>query len=476
MDLSVILVFPTLSYVRKKDFALPPLGISYLAAHLKRERPEVSVHLVDLEVKDWNFDRCVSHILSYDPDIVGISVMTPFLMVSLELIRGIKQREPRVKTLLGGPHITATGAEIYSMDIPVKPDYLVFGEGEDTLVDIVDNINDESSVIKGALRQLKGGEVVGRPQGRGHIRDLDSLPILDFGMLNVSDYTVVQSKRRNSLSLMASRGCPYNCSFCDVSITQGKRLRLRSPEHIIEEIKLNFDKYGITNYYFKDSTFTIKRDWVIRICEIMQQNNLRVTWSCNTRAGLVDDELLNIMRKAGCVLMAFGFESADDEVLRAMNKMTSHKMYYDAVEKCRKNGIEVYGFFMVGNFEEDIHKARKTLNFALHEDLAWASFSPVAAYPGTELYDRAIKSGVLKDPKWYTGKKGESFFSLVIGVGGLEHPEFPIDQQIKFIKAANRRFYMRFKWLRKMLPFFLDVNYVLKVLPFSLKFLRFVSR
>jgi radical SAM superfamily enzyme YgiQ (UPF0313 family) len=472
MPLRILLIFPPFSFSKKKNFALPPLGILYLASFLKQKRPEFDVELLDLETTAWDAETTISNIINLKPDVVGFSVMSPYVRNTMSLVEGIKKNVPSIKIVLGGPHISATKDELFHLNYKFMPDYLVCGEGEEILLNILDSLHEKDLEIEGAIRTTSQGKIVGRP-GRKFIHDLNSLPIIDFGLLDISNYSTVQAISGHSVSLMASRGCPFSCSFCDVFVTQGKKLRLRSPEHIISEIELNLRKYKIMDYYFKDSTFTLNRKWVIRLCENILASGLRITWSCNTRADLIDEELLAIMSKAGCKLIAFGFESADDEVLAKMNKKTSYEIYHGAIEQCQKHGIKVYGFFMIGNFGESIEKAQKTLDFALKENINWASFSPVTAYPGTELYQTAIREGVLKNPKWYLESPGESFVSLVIGAGGLELPGFPIHEQTNFLKMANRKFYLRLKWVVKMLPFFLNPVYLKKILPFIPKFLKF---
>jgi len=474
MSKTVLLVFPTMSFGSKKDFALPPLGILYLASYLKENRPDVDVHLMDLETNDWDISTCLDKIIEYDPDLVGITVMTPYLLNVMQMLQGLKEKKSSVKVALGGPHITATRGEVFTLDYTHKPDFLVLGEGEETLIDIVDRL-DEDTPVTGTLRLSSTGEIIGEPSSRGFIMDLDQLPIIDFGLIGTSNYSVVQSKDRHSLSLMASRGCPYNCSFCDVSITQGKKLRLRSPDHIIKEIEFNVNKYGITDYYFKDSTFTINKNWVSQLCELILKKNLKITWTCNSRPELLTDDLLSLMKKSGCKLIAFGFESADDDVLRAMNKKNSHDIYAPVIRMCRNHGIMIYGFFLIGNFEETPEKAQKTLDFSINQPISWASFSTVVAYPGTDLYQKALETGVLKNPKWYLESQGESFVSNVVGVGGLEHPDFPIEEQTMFMKLATKKFYFRVSWIFRMLPYFLNPIYIIKIASFALKFMKFTS-
>lgn len=251
--LKVVLCFLPERFGRGKIFSLPPLGILNIATYLKSTNIDVSV--IDAFVKGWDLSKIVNYISRLKPDILGISTLTPQVYSAIKLVHEIKKHTD-AKVCVGGPHVTATKGELFNYcDI----DFIIRGEGESSFYKLCHALQTEDySNIKGLLYK-KNGEIV-ENAGFEMINDINSLPFPDLSLLDWRDYSILDGVSKYATSIMSSRGCPYSCLFCEVALVQGKKLRLRQPENICEEIEYDHNMFGIREFVFKDSTFTVKKD------------------------------------------------------------------------------------------------------------------------------------------------------------------------------------------------------------------------
>jgi radical SAM superfamily enzyme YgiQ (UPF0313 family) len=230
--------------------------------------------------------------------------------------------------------------------------------------------------------------------------ELDELPSVDYDMVDIKKYSIPTMAGRYVLSMMLSRGCPFKCTFCDAPITMGTKLRFWTMDRIIKDIRFYKEKYGVTNFVFKDSTFTAKKKWAFEFCQRLIDEKLDIKWRCNTRANLVPAPLLDLMAKAGCYVINFGVESGDVEVLKRIEKEVDLEEVVDAFDRCRKLGIRTYATFLMGNPGETDVTAKRTLEFAKRIRPSLCMFFVSTAYPGTPMYDDALAAGEVT-PRWW---------------------------------------------------------------------------
>ena len=282
--------------------------------------------------------------------------------------------------------------------------------------------------------------------GRPFIPDLDVLPSIDYDMVDISRYIIPTMKGKYVISMMLSRGCPFKCTFCDAPITMGKKIRGWSNDRAIADIKRYVEKYDCHNFVFKDSTFTANKKWAESFCDDLIASGVKIKWRCNTRVNLVPPQLLEKMKKAGCYVINFGVESGDPQILKNIKKEVSIDAIYDAHRRCRKVGIRTYATFLMGSPGETDESAAATIRVACGIRPNLAMFFVCTAYPGTGMYEDALKLGLV-EPRWWATQGWDpsknSAFQVRWGwtaKGALKIPGFDAE---KWQKKATRAFYLR---------------------------------
>lgn len=240
--------------------------------------------------------------------------------------------------------------------------------------------------------------------------------------------------------LLAMRGCPGRCTFCYRSFRG--ILRKRSAASILKEIEILQRDYGIKEVAFYDDTFTMFRDVVQEFCQTVIDKKIDITWSCFTRVDCVNEELLKLMKRAGCHLILFGVESADEQILKNVNKRISLKQAKDIVKLARKIGIETRASFMFGNQGETEETIKKTIDFSIELDPDEAQFNIATPYPGTEFFDWAKKNGYIKSLNW----NDYSYSNVVLELPGLSREKLQ-----HYYELAHRKFYFRPKLILRRL-------------------------
>jgi anaerobic magnesium-protoporphyrin IX monomethyl ester cyclase len=219
--------------------------------------------------------------------------------------------------------------------------------------------------------------------------DINLAPFPARHLLDNSLYFSFISKYKNFSCFLTSRGCPYKCIFCE----QGsKPFRARTPKNVVDELEICVNEQGIRELDFFDSSFTIRKDRVIAICDEIQRRKLDIVWAARTRVDCINDDVLRAMRSAGCTRIYYGIESGNREVLATLKKSTSFEMYRDVIRRTRANDIHSFGYFMVGNPYEDDATVRQTIRLALSLDLDYAQFSKVTPMPATEMYTLLLEA------------------------------------------------------------------------------------
>jgi len=364
-----------------------PLGIMYLGAVLENEG--YNVRLLDSckSITNGNpYNEVVlENFRKFKPDVVGISALTPIYPLAKEIAANIKNIDD-VPILIGGAHPSALPDETLADE---NVDIVVRGEGEATIVELIEKLENGKSLedVKG-ISFKNGGKIVHNPL-RPLIKDLDSIPFPARHLLPMDDY--------KTMTMMTSRGCPYNCIYCFK--IDGPNFRARSPENVVSEIEEIIEKYGNRKIYFHDDLFTFNAQRVMDICALLIKRGVDAKFVCESRVNTVSKDMLKSLKEAGCVAIHFGVESGDQRILDLINKKITVQQARDAFKFTREVGLYAHGYFMIG-FPWDTHESvRKTIKLA-NEIADTAQFALVTPYPGTKMWEIAKERGMLNNLKW----------------------------------------------------------------------------
>lgn len=384
--MNILLVFPRFRYVSGQ----PPLGISALYSYLTKKAPGVKITVFDGTFSDHKL-KDFEHVLADSAfNAVGFSVMNTMVSEVKALAKITRRFAPASKIIVGGPQAT------------VKPDYFlendladiaVIGEGEATFLELLEKDLDPEGV-KGTVYK-KSGRIV-HEDARDKMPDLDSLPIPDRNIFDMKAYfgawnsLDIFSGNLRGTSVIVSRGCPYQCSFCQPTLQKlfGSHVRKYSPGRVIEELQYLKDKFNINAFMFEDDTFLMDKDWAMMVCDLMMEKRLGLVWCCNVRANLCDYGALKKMKEAGLRKINIGIESATQGLLDdVLKKNITVEQIKKAVDTAKSLGLYIQGYFMIGHPKESDGDIRNTIRFARDLDIDEASFSITTPLPGTSLYE-----------------------------------------------------------------------------------------
>lgn len=365
----------------------PPIDLAYIASMLEREGVECKIRDYPVEGKGW--DALKTDLETFSPDLLIVSVTTPTFELDMKACEIAKKVNPSIVTAAKGGHVTVFDekalAEHPYLDIALR------GEVEKTVEELAQDIPLEE--IKGITFRENGR--IRRNPDREFIDDLDSLPFPARHLLNNNLYRRPDTGEPQT-TIQTNRGCPGECVFCLAGRLSGKKLRLRSPQNIADEIEECVDKFNIRNFFFRADTFTWNKEWVIAVCKEIIKRDLRIKWVCNSRVDTLDEERLRWMKGAGCWLISLGIESGSQRILDLMKKRIKKEQARRAIELCKKYKIKTYAFYLFGLPWETEEDVRETIRFALELDSDYAEFHLAVPFPGTELYDIVLEEGLLE--------------------------------------------------------------------------------
>ena len=413
----------------------PPLGLATLCAVLENDGCEADI--IDAFALNLETPQVLS---SIDPaaDFIGLTATTVEIQDVIGLARAARSKFPKAKILMGGVHPTVFHEALVKDGVC---DMVIRGEGEDGVLAIARGQTLET--VPNLTWRAPDGEVVVNPI-QEHYVDLDSLPFPSYGKLPMDRYhsALGAARRSPSIGMITSRGCPGKCTFC-YSGMYGSRIRLMSAERIIEQIQHLKSNYGIREISFYDDTFTTNRKRVERLCSLMLSEKLRVSWSCFARVDTVSPDILRLMKKAGCHQINYGFESVDEDILKAINKRVKAGSIADAISWTNDAGIDVRGAFMLGNAGETEESMRRTMEYSKNAGIQFAIYNITTPFPGTALFDWAKKEGLLMHTRW-------DLYDLAHPI--LELPTVQSEVVRQYYSRAYNEFYFRASYvLRRLL-------------------------
>jgi radical SAM superfamily enzyme YgiQ (UPF0313 family) len=372
----------------------PPLGLAYLAAALKASGHRVS--LLDMQGSIMDGEALARNLAELAPDIVGVTAMTTTLPDALKVADVAHRVSPSVHVVLGGVHPTLDPAS--ALDHP-SVDFVVRGEGERALPELIEALQGrrELDSVDG-LCYRRDGELCIKPKA-APILDLDSLPMADYDAFPVGRYIEHNAYLRGmrGISMLMSRGCPYQCTFCAVHETMGRKWRPRSARKIIDQIEDLRDRHGVQGIWFKDSIFNLNREWVREFCHLMIERKVGVSFQALTRVDLIREEELQLLVQAGLTQLDLGIEAGSEKSLARLKKGITPERIRAQVALAKKY-VKVFGFFMIGIPGESEADIRETFDLAKDIELdrwTWSIYSPL---PGSALFEDLVKGGVV-DPR-----------------------------------------------------------------------------
>ncbi len=383
--MKVAIIFPRYKYASGDV----PLGVCYLASYLKKSTP-AEVTIIDTTFhKDKKTIKNI--ILENKFDIVGISAMSSMINDAFWIAELIKKTSPHTFIIIGGPHPTVLPNETICNP---SVDAICIGEGEITFAELVNKRGNAKGVA--GVWYKKQGKVIKNPD-RTPISDLDSLPYPALDLVDLDNYLKcwfqLDSVKKGliGINIIASRGCPYNCSYCQPTLRKifGSTVRKRSPKNIVNELKFLKEKYGITAFNLVDDTFVFDKEWVVTICNGMIEENLNLLWGCNSRANLVDEEMFSRMYDSGLRKVFMGMESGSQRILDEIyQKGITLMQVKKSVAVLKRLGLKVQGYFMLGAPTETEKEIWKTIKLASSLPIHEATFSVTTPLPGTHLWDK----------------------------------------------------------------------------------------
>lgn len=426
---------------------ITPLGICYIAGVLERDGIDVSIYNPDItfstgEITDTGripkfkqymdilndlghplWKEIEARISREAPDIVGITVMTSKYGSALDVSRLVKKLDPHIPVVWGGIHPTLMPEDCLKHP---EVDIVARGEGEYSFLELVRNLDKLDRIM--GISYKADSKIIHNPV-RPLIPNLDELPL-------PAKHLILDNEKMPSEAfgnIFASRGCPYKCIFCGAHLMWSRRVRYRSPDKVVEEIRDVQSKFHTSYFGLDDDTFSLNKKFVEELCTQLIKQRLNINWRCNTRADAVTDDIIKKMKRAGCDSINMGVEVGTDEAMTRLKRGLNMQQIREANRILRANGILLEAGFMIGFPWETKEDIQKTADFMKELDPFLPSAAIVTPYPGTELYDMAVSEGIIPaNPDWST------FFPQ--RVGGYLTKHIPAEEAPAFFEQIERLF------------------------------------
>jgi len=412
----------------------PNLGLGYLAAALKNNGFDVEIW--DGVKKEMTKQKLEQRLKQHDYDVAGFQAYTRSVREVQECLEKVKSINPEVITIIGGPH--SSGDPEGSMKY-LKTDYAFRGEAEIGLVQLLKKLNGSEDTPYEEINNLiwkNNGEVVCNPLKP--IEDLDIVGIPAWDMINPNDYPYAPigafSKKHPLTSISTTRGCPYHCTFCANNTIMGRKVRARSTEIVLEEMELLHDKYGIREFQIIDDNFTSKKALTLGVCKgiIDKGWDISLSFPNGVRLSTLDEEILQLLERAGCYSLGLGIESGSPATLKNMRKAQSVDEIRERVNLIhRVTKIRTTGFFIIGYPTETKDDILQTIKLSKELPINRAQFTICLPVPGSEMTETMIKEGKLKDVDF-----SDISFQNIVHV--------PENMTMKELKKYRTKAYMEF--------------------------------
>jgi len=429
-------------HVKVGAFHLPSLAFAVLASLARQCGYTPTV--IDLTLGNVNqpWSQLDESLESLKPACIGITCTSATFYLAIEIAQHVKAFLPDAKVLIGGPHVSSLVEETLRHECF---DFVFIGEAELSLMKFLQGLPPES--IDGVAFRDKGGNVQIR-KSACYLKNLDDYPVPDYSVYDLSKYRIsrLQARRNPVVWIETSRGCPFDCQICN-KIVHGQTFRPKSVNRVISEMKQLAD-LGVREFHIADDGFTSDMKRAEAICDGMIEAKLPVTWSCvnGIRVDRVSQALLQKMRAAGCYRISFGIESGNQKVLDNLGKRIKLEQIESAILLARKEGIEVFGFFIFGFIDDTEKTMQETIDFARRLPLDLAKASIMMPFPGSPLFEKYSRMNLLYPTVDYRAYNAYVPPHLV-----YRHPSLDWDVVSSFQRKFYRRFYFNPRYLSRRL-------------------------
>lgn len=416
-----------------------PQGLLSIAAYLSENGHDVSVYDCLGPGVPNDSRKQVKAILECQPQVVGFSATTSSFLDAAAMAQQIKEHAGHIHTVCGGVHVSALEGELLH-HYPAF-DFLCAGEGEQTMAELAEGL--DPGEIKGLIWR-QGSRVVAN-QPRPHMDDLDALPFPAYEKLKgfPGDYHLPLFSYVNTpgATMITSRGCMYQCSYCDRSVFK-KGFRYNSASYIYEHMKYLRTRFGVRHVNIYDDLFTADRKRIVELCEKLARYPLGIHFNCAVRVGHTDEELLRMLKGAGCLMVSLGIESADPHILARHKSGVSLEEVRHTVRRIKDAGLRAKGLFIMGLPGETEDSIRKTSDFIMSLGLDDMNMSKFTPFPGAPLWSVMREEGSFNED-WRL-MNCLNFVFVPKGVASKER----LDQ---LYNAHVKRFYSDRRWRRTFL-------------------------
>lgn len=439
-DLRIMLINPPVSFdafygewdLSDVKSSSPPLGILSLASMIRKYGYLVKV--LDAHAEGMNIPDIILEISKFKPDIIGITAMTVMVSAAAEIAKAVKKHSPRITTILGGVHVTAEPVE--TLCRYPQFDYATVGEGEIVLCEFLEKFRKGFDQKRTQSIVWREGEKINVNPRRAFFKGLDEFPPPAFDLVpnlfNHYRLSVFGTKKFRSVGLVTSRGCTGKCTFCDLGVV-GRGYRANTAQYLISQMKDLYEKYDVSDFLFYDDLFVGSRPRLKEVCEIIIREKLPFTWSCCARVDFIHEDMLKLMKDAGCWMIEYGIESGSQRIIDSMRKNITKEKIRQTINATYDAGITTKGNFIFGNPGEDHWSIMESIDFACSLKLNYSQHTFLQPLPGSELYETAGKYGDF-DPSW---DRFNTFSINFIPKG------FTRDNLIWYSRYFWKRFYLR---------------------------------
>lgn len=429
-----------------------PLSLGVLLAYLRKNGFEIE--LWDYNVEDYTEESFVKRLKSSKPEILGLAATTPAIKSAHKLATIIKQVSPHTLVVAGGPHVDAL--PVQSMEEFPNFDIIVYGEAEDTLLELCERVRDKKSFegCHGIVRR-ENGAIVKEAQ-RPLIQNLDKLPYAARDVVNFDNYKKAHVERglsrkfMNIMEFMTSRGCPAKCIFCASGANKPPTVRWRSLEHVVKEIDDCVGKYGTNYVNLIDDTFTLNKKFVEGFCIAMKERGLE--WGCFTRVDCMTKELLQLMIDSGCIRVSFGVETGSSRIMAMNGKAVTIDKVRNAFRWAHEVDLRIIdGSFIIGSHpDEDYHDIEETIKFIKEINPSFYSVTIIVPLPGTAIYNMMKQEGLILSEDWEK-------FVYIGSTPSWRTKYFTSEELVRLQKYVMKKTYFRLGYL---IPLFTRIKSV----------------
>ncbi|MCR5260958.1 MAG: B12-binding domain-containing radical SAM protein [Candidatus Gastranaerophilales bacterium] len=412
---------------------LPPSDLMYCAAIAQKEGTICKIK--DYSVEKGDLNTLEKDILSFRPDIVLVNIASTTFETDIKAVETIKKTDKNITTIVTGAHFLTFNISVLKEHADI--DIIIRGEPEITFKEIVQgrDLNEIDGIT------FRNGDEIKSNKDRQFIEDLDILPFPARDLIKNELYTRPDTSEKQAI-IRAAAGCPYNCFFCLATAVSGEKVRYRSPDNIIAEIKECINKYDIRSFVFWSDLFTANKVFVKELCEKLISEDLKIKWSSNSRVDTIDEETLVLMKKAGCTLLSMGIESGSQEILDKIGKKITKEQAVNTVKLCKKHGLQTFTYFVIGLPWETKQNIMETINFAIELDADYVNFYTATVLAGSRMYNYVIENSLGEMKDFYKNP----YYYPCVKTHYLSKEEI-----VKLHKYAVRKFYLRPKYIIKKL-------------------------